>query len=266
MKFSLVVSLQPTSFEALVRGKVDQTLKELSEMGYEGVELALANPSEINQNKVLKMVKQYGLEVPAIGTGQAYLRDGLSFLNPNQTIRKKAVERIKRHVDFASLFEAQVIIGLIRGKRNKLSEAQATNFFIKSIQECADYASDQRITLAIEPINRYETDFINQVKQAINVLRLIESKNVGVLIDTFHMNIEERSIEESIKLSKPFLSHVHLADSNRQAPGYGHLNFESIIKTLKKISYQKYLSAEILPLPDQFKAAQQTISLLKKIL
>jgi sugar phosphate isomerase/epimerase len=271
MKLSLVISLQATSFGAAFKGKVaewlDPTLKELKELGFDGVELALSNPLEVNQSRILKIINKQGLEVPAIGTGQAYLRDGLSFLNPNPTIRKKAVERIKRHVEFAELFGAQVIIGLIRGKKGKrLGKPKATEYFVDAMQACTDYAFKKDLSLVIEPINRYETDFINRAEEAMDFIKQIGAKNVHILLDTFHMNIEEPKIEESIKLSKPCLSHVHLADSNRKAPGYGHLDFEGIIKTLEQINYQGYLSAEILPLPDQFKAAQQTINLLKKLL
>jgi len=88
---------------------------------------------------------------------------------------------------------------------------------------------------------------------------------MGMLIDTFHMNIEEVSIYESIIKAKDYITHVHLADSNRWAPGSGHLDFAKIIKTLEEINYKGYLSAEILPLPDADRAARLTVEHLKKI-
>lgn len=88
---------------------------------------------------------------------------------------------------------------------------------------------------------------------------------IGILIDTFHMNIEEASIYESIKKSKDYITHVHIADSNRWAPGSGHLDFTRIITTLKEIGYPGYLSAEILPLPDPVSAARLAIEYLKEI-
>ncbi len=260
MKLSMVLSLQDTSFGAVFKAELDPLLKELRELGFDGVELALADPLEVDQREVFRIVSEHGLEVPAVGTGQAYLRDGLSLLSSDEGVRKKAVERIKNHVDFAQLFGAQVIIGLIRGGKSVGKE------FIDSMRECADHALKKGIILTIEPINRYEVDFINNVEEAIDFIRSLGAKNVHLLLDTFHMNIEEPSIEKSIERSKPYLSHVHLADSNREAPGYGHLDFGSIIKTLKKIGYRRYLSAEILPIPDQHKAAQQTINLLRSLM
>ena len=256
MKTSFVVSLQQTSFKALATGKFDGNLRLLKDLGYDGVELAVADPSEIDQQKIFQLIDDHGLEVPAIGTGQAYLRDGLSIIDS----RERAIERIKSHIEFARLFNAIVIIGLIRGKINgKMNKAEST--FIDCMQKCADYAPETRF--AIEPLNRYETDFINNVEEAMKILKLIDARNVGILIDTFHMNIEEVSIIKSIESSSSLLFHVHVADSNRKAPGFGHLNFDEMFSTLKKVGYKGFVSAEILPLPSVEKAAEQTIKLLK---
>jgi sugar phosphate isomerase/epimerase len=129
------------------------------------------------------------------------------------------------------------------------------------VQKCADYAPE--IKFAIEPLNRYETDFLNTIEETTNILKLINARNVGILIDTFHMNIEEVSITKSIASSSSLLFHVHVADSNRRAPGFGHLNFDELFSTLKKVGYNGFVSAEILPLPSIEKAAEQTIKLLK---
>lgn len=254
MKASFVVSLQQTSFEALATGELEGNLRLLKDLRYDGVELAVADPSEIEQQRVFRLIYDHGLEVPAIGTGQAYLRDGISVMDT----REKAIERIKEHIEFARLFDAMVIIGLIRGKIGRSGKESA---FIEFMQKCADHAPE--IRFAIEPLNRYETDFINNVEEAMDMLRLIGARNVGILIDTFHMNIEEVSILKSIEHCAPRLFHVHIADSNRRAPGSGHLNFDEVFYGLKKIGYKGFVSAEILPLPSIREAAEQTIRLLK---
>ena len=89
--------------------------------------------------------------------------------------------------------------------------------------------------------------------------------NLGLLADTFHMNIEEVSIEDSLIQAKDYLTHVHFADSNRWAPGCGHLDFRKVIETLKKIDYQDYVSAEILPLPDSDSCALLTAKTLNRL-
>jgi len=234
-------------------------------LGYEGVELAVREPNKIDAGKVIELVKSYHLEVPAIGTGQVYGEEGLSFSHPDFEVRKKAVKRIKEHINFAVKFSAQVIIGLIRGKVEEgVSQEDAERWTLDCIRECLKEAQELGISLTIEPLNRYETNFLNTIAETISFIKKIDAPNIGMLIDTFHMNIEEASIYESIKKSKSYLTHVHVADSNRWAPGSGHLNFTHIIKTLEEIKYKGYISAEILPLPDPDSAARLTIEHLRR--
>ena len=202
----------------------------------------------------------------AVGTGQAYGEEGLSFSSPNDEIRRKAIERIKNHIRFASSFGAQVIIGLIRGEIEEgVDRKIVEEWALEATRECAKLAQECGIYLTFEPINRYETNFINRVKEAIEFLKRLDEQNVGLLIDTFHMNIEEISIYQSIEKAKDQLTHVHVADSNRWAAGCGHLDFPRIVETLGKIGYKGYLSAEILPLPNPDTAARLAIEYLTGI-
>jgi len=121
-------------------------------------------------------------------------------------------------------------------------------------------------SLALFLLNMASTLFINTLKEGMAFIDKIGMPNVGLLADTFHMNIEEVSMYESIVEAKDYITHVHFADSNRWAPGYGHLDFQKIVKTLKEINYQGYVSAEILPLPDQDSAAEMTIKTLNNII
>jgi len=106
---------------------------------------------------------------------------------------------------------------------------------------------------------------VGRGKRTCSFIKKIDTANIGMLIDTFHMNIEEASIYGSMKNSRNYISHVHVADSNRWAPGSGHLDFARIIKTLEEIDYKGYISAEILPLPDPDSAARLTIEHLRKV-
>jgi len=267
MKKSIVVSTPEAKFSALAfKEDFAKSIKKVAELGYEGVELAVRDPNKVDGKKISKLVKSYRLEVPAIGTGQAYGEEGLSFSHPHLEIRERAIERIKEHINFAAKFSAQVIIGLIRGKvEEDVSREKAEQWTLDCIRECARIAQQSGVSLTIEPLNRYETNFLNTITETISFVKKIDATNIGILIDTFHMNIEEASIYESIKNSKNYLSHVHVADSNRWAPGSGHLDFARIIKTLEEIDYKGYLSAEILPLPDPDSAARLTIEHLRKV-
>jgi len=248
MKLSFVVPVDPG---------FARFLAELSELGYNGVELSLPNPHRIDQSSICQKVEEHGLEISAIGTGQAYLKEGLSLIGPR---REESILRVREFIDFGALVNAVVIIGLIRGKRGPLSEKEASGLLSEALADCADYGEDAGVKMALEPINRYETDYINRVEEALGLIG--DRKNLGLLIDSFHMNIEEASIERSIALSLPHLFHVHLADSNRLAPGWGHLDFEAVLRALG--DYDKYMSAEIF-YEDRLEAAKQTIDFIRDV-
>ena len=267
IKKSIVVSTQPTKFSALAfKEDLDKNIKKVADLGFDGVELAVRDPKYLDVEKIVQLVKKSNLEVPAIGTGQAWGDEGLSFSDPNEVVRKIAVERIINQIKFASHFNAQVIIGLIRGiVKEGVTRKQAEEWTIASLRECTEFAQEKNIKLTLEPVNRYESNFINTLQDGVEFIDKVAVSSVGLLADTFHMNIEEASIYDSIIQAKDYISHVHFADSNRWAPGYGHLDFQKVLETLKEINYQGYVSAEILPMPDQEAAAEKTIETLVQL-
>ena len=264
MNFSIVLSTQPTSFSALAyKGQIADNIKKIKELGYDGVELAVRDPKLLDLNRLNLVLKETCLQVPAIGTGQAYGEEGLSFTNPDKEVRRKAIDRIKFQMELAEHFNAVVIIGLVRGKKESdLSYERVEDWLIEALSECA--LANENIKLAIEPIHRYETNLINTVNSGLLFLEKLDKINVGLLLDTFHMNIEEPSIVESIKNAKERLFHFHVADSNRWYPSAGHIDFKIIFDTLQKIKYNGFISAEILPLPDPDTAAKITIDFLRR--
>ena len=265
MKFSIVLSTQPASFSALAyKGELAGNIKKIKKLGYDGIELAVRDPKLLNFAELQTLLAENDLPVPALGTGQAYGEEGLSFTSTDADIRRRAIERIKSQVVLAKQLQAVVIIGLVRGKRDKqIDQEQTESWLIDALRESA--SEDESVKLAIEPINRYETDLINTVAEGLNLLEKINKNNVGLLLDTFHMNIEEPSILRSIILSQNHLFHFHIADSNRWYPGAGHIDFKEILEVLSKIGYAGFISAEILPNPDSDTAASKTIEFINKI-
>ena len=267
MKKSIVVSIQPTKFSALAfKEDFEESIKKVADLGFDGAELAVRNPKDLKVDDVIKIIKENDLEVPAIGTGQAYGEEGLSFSDPDETLRKIAVDRIKDQIIFASNFDAQVIIGLIRGIIvESVNKTEAEEWTIDCLRKCTEFAKEYNIGLTLEPVNRYEGNFINTLNEGIEFIKQVGAANLGLLADTFHMNIEEVSIYDSIIQAKDYITHVHFADSNRWAPGCGHLDFVKIVQTLKNINYQGYVSAEILPFPDSDSCARLTAETLSKL-
>lgn len=268
MKLSIVYSTQQTNFQAATfSGELDANLAKIAGYGYDGVELAIRDPKLVNVEELEKTLKKYALKVPALGTGQAWGEEGLSFTDPDPKVRQAAIERIQSHIQLAERFNAVIIIGLIRGiLKPGVSLPQAMDWLCLGLQQCCEKSKEHGVRLALEPINRYETSLINNVSQGLDLISKVNADNFGLLLDTFHMNIEEPQIEESIHLCDQRIFHFHVADSNRWYPGAGHLDFNSILTSLKLTGYTGFVSGEFMPFPDASIAAIKSIEYLNQYL
>ena len=238
-------------------------IKKIKQLGFDGAELAIQDPTKINTQKVKQILDQVGLGVSAIATGTAYTKDKLSLSDSNKNIQKQAIKRIKNQIKFAAQFNCLVIIGLVRGNTGGSKKAERN--MATALRECAQYGKKLKVKLVLEAINRYEMDCFHRVDQVKGFIRKWKVLNCGVLADTYHMNIEERSIEQALKKNISLIWHIHFADNNRLAPGQGHIDFKNILKILRKIGYQAWITAEILYKPNFENSAYQTINYLKKI-
>ena len=281
MKLSIVLSTHAAQFQAVAfKGDFEANVARIATWGYDGVELAIRDPRLVDGAELARVVSAHGLVVPAIGTGQAWGEEGLSFTDPDPAVRAAAVERTQSHVPFAARMGAAcgepfgsaqdrpgrtvIIIGLLRGiVKPGVDQTQAMDWLVDSLQQCCAAAQPRGVRLALEPINRYETTLVNNVAQGLDLIERVGADNFGLLLDTFHMNIEEPVIEESIRACGDRIFHFHVADSNRWYPGAGHLDFESILETLFATGYQGFVSGEFLPLPDADTSAQRGIAYLR---
>ena len=265
MKFAVVLSTDLTQFNAVAfQGNFAENVAQIADIGYQGVELAVRDPALIDVTAVQQTLARHNLVVPAIGTGQAYGEEKLSFTSPNKEIRELAIDRIKAQIRLAAEFEALVILGLIRGVvQPGVSFDQAMGWLILALQACAETAVQFGVQLVIEPISRAETDLINTINEGLDLLAQVgdSTSTLGLLPDTYHMNIEEASIIDSLQKAAPHIFHFHVADSNRRYPGAGHLNFKEILSHLKnECHYQGWVSAETLPYPDALTAAKKGLT------
>jgi len=267
MKLSVVLSTHAAQFEAVAfKGDFEANIAKIAGWGYDGVELAIRDPALVDSDELAHVVATHGLKVPAIGTGQAWGEERLSFTSDNAAVRSAAVERIKSHIPLAARFNATIILGLIRGITPQgQSHSQSMDYLVESLRECATAASSLGVRFALEPLNRYETDLIHTAVEGLDLLDQVGASNVGLLLDTFHMNIEEPVIEDSIRLCGDRIFHFHVADSNRWYPGAGHLDFKSILNALLATGYQGYVSGEFMPKPDADTSARQSIAYLRRL-
>jgi len=266
MQLSIVLSTHAAKFQAVAyKGDFEQNVAKIASYGYDGVETAVRDPSLVDHDSLIATVSKHGMAIPAIGTGQAWGEEHLSFTDPDPEVRSKAVQRITSHVSLAKKAGAVIIIGLVRGViQDGVSESQAREWMFSSFKTCVEIAGKEGVRIAFEPLNRYETPLLNTAKQGLELIDRVGADNLGLLLDTFHMNIEEPSIEESIKTCGDRIFHFHVADSNRWYPGAGHLDFRKILETLFSTGYTGFVSGEFMAVPDADSAAQKAIHHLRE--
>ena len=267
LELSIVLSTHQAKFEAVAfKGDFEANIAKIAGWGYKGVELAIRDPDLINADELEAILASHALKVPAIGTGQAWGEERLSFTNPAPEVRNATVHRIKRHIQLAKRLNSLVIIGLIRGVTPPgQTKIQSMHYLQECLQKCCQAAVVEGVRLALEPLNRYETDLIRTVDEGLELIQLIGAPNLGLLLDTFHMNIEEPGIKESICKSGENTYHFHVADSNRWYPGGGHLDFKAILLALQSTGYRGWISGEFMPMPDPDTAAQRSFAFFRQI-
>jgi sugar phosphate isomerase/epimerase len=268
IRTSIVLSTHQARFNAVAfKGDFENNVRTIAALGYDGVELAIRDPKLVDPDALLAVLDAHELSVPAIGTGQAWGEEGLSFTDPDRAVREAAVDRVREHVPFAARTGAAIIIGLLRGiVRPGVEQAQAYAWMVEALQRCTDAAERGGARLALEPINRYETTLVNSVPGCLALIAEVGSDRLGVLADTFHMNIEDVSIAGSLRQAGPHLFHVHLADSNRWYPGAGHIDFRAVLRTLHEMGYPGYVSIEAMPMPDAETCARESMATLRPLL
>lgn len=249
------------------QGPIEKSLRELAADGFTGVEFMTLHPSELDLPKIKALTEELGLKVVLVCTGEIYGQLGLSFTDQDPARRAEAISRSKEIIDMAAFFGANVNFGRIRGQYvSGVSHAATEKLAIDAFRELADYAAPKGVMLALEPITIMQTNFINTTEEGARMVDRVDRPNFKLMMDVFHMNLEEKDICETIrKYSKDYNIHVHLADNNRRYPGNCGLDFPTIIKTFKECGYDGAFTTEIYQLPDQEGAAKGSIEYLKPI-
>jgi sugar phosphate isomerase/epimerase len=266
MKLSLAIAPSHASPLAFVvfRDSYETSMAKANRLGYDGVELALASADEVDPAQLKDLLSRFSLELPVISTGRVFGEAKLFLTDPDAGRRRQAVERVKGLIDLAARFGAMVNLGRVRGYiAEGETAAIAAERFGESLRECAGYAKPLGVTLIVEPVNRYEINFINSLDEGAALLDALNLANTGLMPDVFHMNIEDDRIGASLIRNSRWVRYIHLADSNRMAPGQGHLDFGEIFGAMKSIGYNGWVTVEILQRPDPDTAARQAAEFLR---
>ena len=231
-----------------------------AKLGFDAIEIFAPSAASIDRPALHALLKKHGLSAAAFGTGGGWLVHKWHLTHADPAIRSQAREFIRAIIDVAGEFKAPAIIGSMQGRaEGEVTREQALNWLAEALTDLGAHAKQYGVPLLYEPLNRYETNLLNRQLAAAQFLDARKVGNVKLLCDLFHMNIEETSNAAALRACGAHVGHVHFADSNRQAIGFGHTEAASVVAALKDIGFAGYLSGEILPLPDSEAAAAQTI-------
>jgi len=250
----------PSAF-VVFRG-FEECIPKAARLGFNGVELALKRRSEIDERRLRQLLENHHLEVSCISTGQVYADGGLTLTEEDPKKREEVISIFKELVDLAEKFGKLINIGRVRGQIGQRQTEDVEIIFCETVRLLCDYAAPKGVTLMLEPVNRYECDFVNSIEEGAALLRRIDRPNFKLMPDVFHMNIEDVTIADELTKYIRYISYIHLADSNRLAPGQGHTDFKEIFDRLAASQYDGWVSVEILPRPDPDTAASQSVDFL----
>ena len=243
MKFGINTLLYAATFT----DENTKIFKKFKEIGFDGVEIALEKKGDLDYEMTLNELKENGLKCSSICGLFGPDRD---IRGPNREYITGGMSYIKDCIDACTNLECNLFVGPIYssvGRANlETGEAKEEQWKteVKNLKEVCKYAEDKGVFIALEPLNRFETDFINTCTQAINLIRDVGSNMLKIHLDTFHMNIEEKSSIQAILDACDLLHHFHASENDRGAPGTGQVHWSEIAGALKDIRYNRYIVIE----------------------
>jgi 5-keto-L-gluconate epimerase len=253
---------------ALLSGAFEEKLRKAAALDVQGVELVTSEPAALDLDWIIGLLRQNRLAISAIASGAMAPVAGLTLLDPDPSVAFSARQRLDELVTLAGRVGAPIVtVGSFRGRMHA-DRNLALVQFADILRSAADHAAAVGVRIAVEPLNRFESDLIHTIDQGLSFLEQVDHPAVGLLVDTFHVNIEESSWTEPFRRAAAAgkLLHIHVGDNNRLAPGRGLIDFHAILQTLGEIGYSGWLTAELLALPDPDTAARETIEVIARLL
>ena len=220
--------------------------EHVKKQGFDVLEVCVENPELVEGTAIADAAKAFGIEPIICGA----FGPGRDISSEDEGERRLGIAYIKTCIDIAYQAGAKLFSGPMYSEVGKIGlqtfEAKKTRrqWAVDSMRTLATYANDHGVRLAVEPLNRFETDFMNTVDQGLDFFHEIGADNVGFLLDTFHMNIEEKSIGEAIRRADKKLFNFHACSNDRGTPGEDHIHWDEIKEALDGIGYKDYLVIE----------------------
>jgi 5-keto-L-gluconate epimerase len=240
MKFSYVLP-DPVSYESL--DEFEKDLSYMKQLGYDSVELQIADPADLQEKELRDSLAKFEYDLVAFQTGATYVTKGNCLSARDQTVRERTKDLLKRFVDFAQRFSSIMVFGSLQGRRSDEPDYQkGLAHILEAMEIIGKYATEKGVIIAYEPVNHLETAYHNTIVSVKNIITHFNLPGLRLMIDTFHMNIEEISMMDCLDDIKDILVHVHLSETNRDVLGLGHWNTSSFLKKLTEIGYEGYCS------------------------
>ncbi|MFJ4027475.1 sugar phosphate isomerase/epimerase family protein [Paenarthrobacter sp. NPDC089989] len=218
----------------------------VSELGYDVIEVCIEDPQRITSEWLVQQSERTGINVGICG---AFGPDR-DVSDPDSDRRESGIAYLRGCVDIAAAVGSPHVAGPMfsatgRAELLEPGERQARwQNAVESLRVVADYAADRGVRLAIEPLNRFETDMVNTVEQGLTLCDDIGRENVGLLVDTFHMNIEEKDIADAVRKAGSRIFHVQVSENDRGTPGSGHVPWDPFFHSLQDIHYSGQIVVE----------------------
>ena len=208
-------------------------------MGFDLFEFGIERTTDLDYGRAAEIARANGLAVSVC----AAMGPDRDLIHPDEQIRASGMTYVRHCIDAAHTLGSDRVIGPIYSAVGRTWQATADerkrdlDLLVKQLGDLARYAGDRGVWLGIEPLNRFETSFINLASQAIEVADRVDHAACGVMLDTFHMNIEERSVGDAIRAAGKRLRHVHACENDRGAPGSGHVPWDEVAQACRDIGF-----------------------------
>jgi sugar phosphate isomerase/epimerase len=247
-------------------GQLAARMGRLAELGYQGVELVATHPLGFAVDELAAVAEQARLPVVSLLSGWSYSNEGLCLSSPDEAIRDGAVERLIEYVDVAKGLGSLVVVGLMQGLRSDEPDSAIAGARItEALARVARAAETRRVPLIIEPVNHLQVGFHHTAAEVAALVERIGSPAAELMLDTLHMNIEERSMLETIRHYGRRIRHFHLCESNGGPFGSGNLDFGAVLAALDEVHYDKYVSVKIYCRATWEDAARSAIEFLRRL-
>ena len=221
---------------------LDVTLARLQRLGYEGLEI-MGEPTKYEPKETRALLQRYKINCWGGVTIMLKSRD---LINADKYLRLGSIEYVKDCITLVHELGGEILtlVPSEVGKINPMADPETEwRWAVESLKPIADHARKQKVRIALEPLNRFETNFLNRHDQALALANEV-GDDVGVCLDAFHINIEEEDPLAAIRAVGKRLNNFHIADNNRRAPGDGTWDWTALLGTLKDVGYDGYLTTE----------------------